>query len=257
MWQPRDFSTRACCGAIVIAAEPVTIPLLRRLHAVDVPGGRSSHTVPTPRGGGAPIAVGLLAAVAITRAGPCCRSRSRSVSSACSASSTTCAACRLLSRLLLQAAAAAVVACGPRLVAVGCPRCRPSPAVAAAVVWLVGFVNAFNFMDGVNGISGAHALIGGVAYACFAAWRRTRFGWPLASRSPRAPVPSCHGTPSAPGSSSATWAATRSARRWRCSRSALVMLGVPADAVAGPVALYLADVAWTLQRRVRARRAVA
>ena len=59
----------ACCGAIVIAAEPVTIPLLRRLHAVDTPSGRSSHSVPTPRGGGLPIAVGLLAAVAITRSG--------------------------------------------------------------------------------------------------------------------------------------------------------------------------------------------
>ena len=35
-------------------------------------------------------------------------------------------------------------------------------AAVAAAVWLVGFVNAFNFMDGVNGISGAHALIGGV-----------------------------------------------------------------------------------------------
>ena len=31
----------------------------------------------------------------------------------------------------------------------------------------------------------------------------------------------------------------------------LVLLGVPAEAVAGPVALYLADVAWTLQRRIR------
>jgi hypothetical protein len=31
----------------------------------------------------------------------------------------------------------------------------------------------------------------------------------------------------------------------------LIMLGVPAEAVGGPVALYLADVAWTLQRRVR------
>jgi UDP-GlcNAc:undecaprenyl-phosphate/decaprenyl-phosphate GlcNAc-1-phosphate transferase len=44
------------CAAFVTAAEPVLIPLLRRA-AVDVPNGRSSHTVPTPRGGGAPIAL--------------------------------------------------------------------------------------------------------------------------------------------------------------------------------------------------------
>ena len=49
-------------------------------------------------------------------------------------------------------------------------------AAAATACWLAGFVNAFNFMDGVNGISGAHALIGGVVYACLAGWRRDGFG---------------------------------------------------------------------------------
>ena len=39
----------------------------------------------------------------------------------------------------------------------------------------MGFVNAFNFMDGVNGISGAHAVIAGVAYACFGQWRQDPF----------------------------------------------------------------------------------
>ena len=86
------------CGAIVLAAEPPTIALLRRRGMLDVPGGRPSHSVPTPRGGGAPIAIGLL------------------------------------------------------------------------------FVNVFNFMDGVNGISGAHAVIGGVMYACLADWRRDALG---------------------------------------------------------------------------------
>ena len=49
------------CAAFVTAAEPVLIPLLRRA-AVDVPNERSSHSVPTPRGGGAPIAAGLVLA---------------------------------------------------------------------------------------------------------------------------------------------------------------------------------------------------
>ena len=43
------------CAAFVTAAEPVLIPLLRKA-AVDVPNARSSHRVPTPRGGGPPIA---------------------------------------------------------------------------------------------------------------------------------------------------------------------------------------------------------
>jgi Fuc2NAc and GlcNAc transferase len=37
------------------------IPLLRRM-AVDVPNVRSPHTIPTPRGGSVPIAVGLVLA---------------------------------------------------------------------------------------------------------------------------------------------------------------------------------------------------
>ena len=61
------FDAVACSGAIVFVAVPATIPLLRRMHAVDVPSVRSSPSVPTSRGGALPIAVGLLAAVAITR----------------------------------------------------------------------------------------------------------------------------------------------------------------------------------------------
>ena len=160
------FDAVACCGAIVIAAEPVTIPLLRRLHAVDTPSGRSSHSVPTPRGGGLPIAVGLLAAVAMTRGG------------AAAAFAAAVGFFGVLGfvddlrrlpaprRLALQATGSAVVA--------GLLVLPVHPAVAgvllavAAAVWITGFVNAFNFMDGVNGISGAHALIAGVAYACYA-----------------------------------------------------------------------------------------
>ncbi len=47
--------------------------------------------------------------------------------------------------------------------------------VALGAVWITGFVNAFNFMDGVNGISGAHALIAGIVYACLGGWRHNGF----------------------------------------------------------------------------------
>ena len=52
-------------GVIVAPTEPPTIALLRRLTVLDGPGERSSHSVPTPRGGGAPIALGLLAPLAL------------------------------------------------------------------------------------------------------------------------------------------------------------------------------------------------
>lgn len=57
-----DLFAVAACGAVVAVAEAVTIPLLRRAAIIDVPGHRSSHTVPTPGGGGIPIATGLLVA---------------------------------------------------------------------------------------------------------------------------------------------------------------------------------------------------
>ncbi len=47
------------CGTFVTVAEPLATPLLRRA-AIDVPNLRSSHSVPTPRGGGAPTAVGVV-----------------------------------------------------------------------------------------------------------------------------------------------------------------------------------------------------
>jgi UDP-N-acetylmuramyl pentapeptide phosphotransferase/UDP-N-acetylglucosamine-1-phosphate transferase len=54
-------------GIVVALAEPATIRLLRRVSAMDTPNSRSSHTVPTPRGGGAPIAAGLVIAALLIR----------------------------------------------------------------------------------------------------------------------------------------------------------------------------------------------
>ena len=127
-------------------------------------------------------------------------------------------------------------------------RARP----ASTAVWLIGFVNAFNFMDGVNGISGAHALIGGVAYACLGQWRQDAFlvatGLAVAAgalaflpwNAVRARVFLGDVGSYALGAALAVLAVTA------------VIHGVPAEAALGPLALYLADTAWTLQRRMRA-----
>ena len=157
-----DLLAVIACGAVVAAAEAVTIPLLRRAAIIDMPGQRSSHTVPTPRGGGIPIAAGLLVAAgliggATRRSSPLPWSRS-----VCSGSPRTCAGWR---------PAAADHAGGRRhrdrrraRQRPGGARGRARPAGRACRVWITGFVNVFNFMDGVNGISGAHALIAGVVY---------------------------------------------------------------------------------------------
>jgi len=65
-----DLFAVAACGAVVAVAEAVTIPLLRRAAIIDVPGHRSSHTVPTPGSGRIPIAAGLLVAAVRIAADP-------------------------------------------------------------------------------------------------------------------------------------------------------------------------------------------
>jgi UDP-N-acetylmuramyl pentapeptide phosphotransferase/UDP-N-acetylglucosamine-1-phosphate transferase len=64
----REIEAVMACGVIVAVTEPLTIALLRRHAVLDLPGRRSSHTVATPRGGGAPIVLGLVAAALIAPA---------------------------------------------------------------------------------------------------------------------------------------------------------------------------------------------
>jgi UDP-N-acetylmuramyl pentapeptide phosphotransferase/UDP-N-acetylglucosamine-1-phosphate transferase/glycosyltransferase involved in cell wall biosynthesis len=241
------------CGVFVTLAEPATIRLLRRAAAIDVPGPRSSHTVPTPRGGGAPIAVALVAAALLVHS---------------TAALTLCAAVAAFAgigladdlaglppgrRLALQSLAAAGVA-GVLAAEGSTPLAVTAVTAAVVAVWLASFVNAFNFMDGVNGISAAHAVVGGVAYACLGWWRAD-------------PLLAVAGSAVAAGALAfLPWNAVR-ARVFLGDvgsyglGAALAVLAahsvlsdrVPPEAALAPLALYLADTGWTLQRRIRAR----
>jgi UDP-N-acetylmuramyl pentapeptide phosphotransferase/UDP-N-acetylglucosamine-1-phosphate transferase len=228
----------------------VAIPLLRRA-AIDVPNMRSSHTIPTPRGGGAPIAVGLVAAALLIHG---------TVAMIFAIAVAAFAAIGLADdltglpagrRLAMQGLASLGIA-GVLVGRIGLP---PAVMVAAAVivaVWIIGFVNAFNFMDGVNGISAAHALIGGAAYACLGLWRPDTF---LAAGGAAVAAGALAFLP---------WNAVRARVFLGDAGSyglgvALAVLaaysvirGIPPEAALAPLALYLADTGWTLQRRVRA-----
>jgi UDP-GlcNAc:undecaprenyl-phosphate/decaprenyl-phosphate GlcNAc-1-phosphate transferase len=241
----------AACGAVVAAAEAVMIPVLRRAAIVDVPGHRSSHTLPTPRGGGIPIAAGLLVAAGL-------------IGGAIAALfAFAVAAFGLLGfaddlRGLAAGWRLAMQAIGATLVAVALVSGREAPAVvfaalvAVCAVWITGFVNAFNFMDGVNGISGAHALIGGVVYACLGWWQHDGFLAPAGAavaagalaflpwNAGRARVFLGDVGSYTLGAALATLAAYA------------VLQGIPIEAALGPLVLYIADTAWTLQRRIRA-----
>jgi UDP-GlcNAc:undecaprenyl-phosphate/decaprenyl-phosphate GlcNAc-1-phosphate transferase len=241
----------AACGAVVAASEAVVIPLLRRAAIIDVPGHRSSHTVPTPRGGGIPIAVGLLVAAALIGG-------TVAVVFGCAV-----AAFGLLGfaddlrgltarrRLILQAAGGVLVA---TVLVSGLAGSAARLVLLAALcaAWITAFVNAFNFMDGVNGISGAHALIAGVVYALLGWWRHDGFLLPAGAAvaaSALAFLPWNAGQARVflgDAGSYVLGAALAVLAAYALAR------GVPAEAVIGPLALYLADTAWTLQRRIRA-----
>ena len=162
-------------------------------YLVDIPNGRSSHTIPTPRGGGVAIVVTCLAAAAY---GAQTGLIAGHVASAAMLAGLLVAGVGLwddhrslspIVRLLLQACAAvgvlyvvgvaATVDLGFAVVAVPF-----SLACVLMWVWIVGLINVVNFMDGIDGIAtsecvfvmlagGALSLVDGqgdLAYVCFA-----------------------------------------------------------------------------------------
>jgi UDP-GlcNAc:undecaprenyl-phosphate/decaprenyl-phosphate GlcNAc-1-phosphate transferase len=238
------------CGVFVTVAEPVAIPLLRRA-AVDTPNARSSHSVPTPRGGGAPIAVGLVAAALLIHGTIAVTFAVAVAAFAAIGFADDLAGLPAGRRLLMQGLASLAIA-GVLTGRSGLPLEVMAAAAVVVAVWLVGFVNAFNFMDGVNGISAAHALIGGAVYAFLGWWRPDAF---LAAAGAAVAAGALAFLP---------WNAVRARVFLGDAGSyglgvALAVLaaysvirGIPPEAALAPLALYLADTGWTLQRRLRA-----
>jgi len=168
-------------AALVVAASYGGVELVRRLAlrrgVLDVPVERSSHQVPTPRGGGIIIVVATLLApliagglvtgrvpipVAAWLVGGTAVALTGWVDDVRSLSSRT--------RLVVQLAAAVVL-----LAAAGCWSELELPGLARvtlgwagcalALLWIVGMTNAYNFMDGIDGIAAGQAVVAGVAWA--------------------------------------------------------------------------------------------
>ncbi len=158
-------SAAACC-----VATAMLIPLLRRRNVLDRPNERSSHAVPTPRGGG----IALIGTVLLAWLGLAALGRvDAAVISVCLAAGMLASVCWIddlhgLSPLTRLAAQAAAVAIG--LLALPETAHEPSGLlglpvsyVAVAFIWL-WWINLYNFMDGIDGIAGteAAAISGGL-----------------------------------------------------------------------------------------------
>lgn len=143
----------------------LALPALRR-HALDVPNARSSHDTPIPRGGGFAVVVATVMAV-VAGVGLIAAVDSGDV------------AATLLGVLLLAALGLAddlrglheLVRFGVQVVVsvtvsyLLVADSSDGVAVTAGLtllagLWLTSFTNAFNFMDGINGISGVTACVG-------------------------------------------------------------------------------------------------
>jgi UDP-N-acetylmuramyl pentapeptide phosphotransferase/UDP-N-acetylglucosamine-1-phosphate transferase len=246
-----DLFAVAACGAVVAVAEAVTIPLLRRAAIIDVPGHRSSHTIPTPRGGGIPIAAGLLVAAGLIGGANAAVFAFAVATFGLLGFADDLRGLTAGWRLIMQAV-------GGTMVAVVLVSGLTGPAamlvllVVLCAAWITGFVNVFNFMDGVNGISAAHALIAGVVYACLGWWQQDGF---LASAGAAVAVGALAFLPWNAGQARVFLGDAGS----YALGAALAMLaayavlhGIPFEAAFGPLVLYIADTGWTLLRRIRA-----
>lgn len=170
--------------ALNLVATPWLIRALRERSLLDIPNDRSSHDQPVPRGGGIAIVgtwlLGLSSTWALRYPWP-------SLGTLAPDGFVLGAALGMLVlgvlgawddrhdlnpyiKLLVQVtvAAAALRLSGLRIADLGLPVGQENDlglwGWAAALVWLVGFTNIFNFMDGINGLAFMQLTIGGAAF---------------------------------------------------------------------------------------------
>lgn len=159
-------------GLLAVAAAFALTPafsfLGRRLGYLDVPGQRRSHGVPTPRTGGFAIFAALIVPMSFyywRELAPLCAGMSAVVLLA--ALDDVKSLDRRL-RLLGQCSIATGVVVWTVFGSCSVQNSGTfdftfgSLAAVLGILWLVAMINAYNFMDGINGIAAAQAVIAGL-----------------------------------------------------------------------------------------------
>jgi UDP-N-acetylmuramyl pentapeptide phosphotransferase/UDP-N-acetylglucosamine-1-phosphate transferase len=167
------FAIAAIASALIV--EGVRRWTMRR-QILDVPNQRSSHSTPTPPGGGIAIVVVTTIGVIAGHAAPWRDLAALLVPAAIIAVVSWIDDMHHTSPLLritvhLGTAIAAVIFFGGWsnlwLPLIGTVHLGWF-GLALTVVWIVGLTNAYNFMDGIDGIAGLQAVIAGGAWALLA-----------------------------------------------------------------------------------------
>jgi UDP-N-acetylmuramyl pentapeptide phosphotransferase/UDP-N-acetylglucosamine-1-phosphate transferase len=172
-------SLAVAAGALVLSY--LCVARFRRWAAermLDIPDARSSHTRPTPRGGGLGIVICVLLGTWSLYFSRILSIPFREIA-AISLSGSIVALVGWLDdihrlpyriRLVVQAISSAII-----LIIIGYFRNITVPFVGdihlysigipLALLWMMGLTNAYNFMDGIDGIAGGQALIAGLGWA--------------------------------------------------------------------------------------------
>jgi UDP-N-acetylmuramyl pentapeptide phosphotransferase/UDP-N-acetylglucosamine-1-phosphate transferase len=155
--------------------------VLRRLGVIDKPNARSSHAVPTVRGGGVAIILTVLGALAWQMVQVGTWGTRMAVLIVLGVSVLVLSVVSFVDDLRSVGArirfgchaAAAISVLSTR----GLPPTESGGAVGMLLsvglwligfLWIAGYTNAFNFMDGINGIAAGQAMITGLATAALA-----------------------------------------------------------------------------------------
>lgn len=238
--------------AVTLLCAPVVLAVLRRRRLLDHPSERSSHSVPVHRGGGLAPAVGALAALALTPSLTLAHRLAIGVAATLFGAIglvEDVVGIRALHRLALQFACA-VLAGAFVLDGLSGPVPWRAFFAVGAVFWLAAFVNAYNFMDGIDGISVAQAVGAGAAWFAVGANTDTPVlaaGGAIVAGAALGFAP--YNLPAARmflGDVGSYFIGA-----WLAAVAVLgLRAGVAPEAVLAPLALYLADTGATLARRV-------
>jgi UDP-GlcNAc:undecaprenyl-phosphate GlcNAc-1-phosphate transferase len=158
----------AACSASIVA-------VMVRVGALDHPVARSSHTAPTPKGGGVGIAAAFVLGIALVHPG--------GAADIILAAAAACLAIASFADDVLQwpfwlklaaqiAGSVAILAAGLAPHSLAIPGFGLLPlgvlAPAFALAWLLFVTNAVNFMDGLNGLAAGSAAAGCLVLASLA-----------------------------------------------------------------------------------------
>lgn len=177
----RDLSVIGLLGVLALAASYFGVAAIRsaaeRRRFLDIPNERSSHTRPTPRGGG--LAVVVVVLVFTWLAVPSTPAFSWRAMAALTLGALLIAGVSWLDdmrpvsfwvRLLVHALGAGIAMAGIGIIReIGLPFGLDLflgwIGFPLTLVWIVGLTNAYNFMDGIDGIAGGQAVVAGLGWA--------------------------------------------------------------------------------------------